>query len=85
MPTPPTPITTTVSPAVASPVLTVLPYPVVTPHPTNAALSSGTLSSTLTTDAVGTTVYSENVPSKHIWPTSWPRAWKRWVPSSCGP
>ncbi|SKX22550.1 Uncharacterised protein [Mycobacteroides abscessus subsp. massiliense] len=77
MPMPPAPITTTVSPARTSPVRTADPYPVVTPHPINAALSNGVPWSTLTKEAFGTTVYSENVPSKHIWPTSSPRAWKR--------
>src|ERR1700757_209553 len=85
MPTPPTPITATVSPALASPVRTTLPYPVVTPHPSSAALSSGTPSSTLTTEAIGTTVYSEKVPTSSNWLTSRPRAWTRYVPSSCGP
>src|SRR5881227_3081227 len=41
MPTPPQPITTTLSPGETLAVFTTAPYPVMTPHPIRAARSSG--------------------------------------------
>ena len=71
------PTTTAVSPARSSAVRTAEPKPVVTPQPTSAARCSGKPSSIFTTDFTGTTVCFANVPRRHIWPMSSPRAWKR--------
>lgn len=76
-PMPPIPMTTAVSPARRSAVRTEEPKPVVTPQPTSAARSSGKPSSIFTADFTGTTVCRANVPSRHIWPRSSPRAWNR--------
>src|SRR5215471_21280242 len=81
MPTPPTPYTTVVSPGRTPPALTAVPQPVGTPQPTSATISSGRSSSILTQECSDTVEYSENVPSRHIWPKSRPSAWKRNVPS----
>jgi len=51
MPTPPQPMTTTVSPGRTPATLTAEPHPVVTPQPTRAATSSGMSFSIFTTDA----------------------------------
>ncbi|SHL02359.1 hypothetical protein SAMN05443637_116103 [Pseudonocardia thermophila] len=68
---------TAVSPARSSALRTAEPNPVVTPQPTSTATCSGNPSSIFTTDFTGTTVCRANVPSRHIWPMSSPRAWKR--------
>ena len=81
MPTPPQPTTTTVSPGCTSAAYTAEPQPVVTPHPTSAALSSGMSSSILMQLSCEATVYSPNVPMQHIRPRSWPLAWWRAVKS----
>ncbi len=81
MPTPPAPMTTTVSPGRTSATLVAEPQPVVTPQPTSAATSSGMSGSTLTSDASCTVMYGEKVPSRHIWMTRCPRAEIRKLPS----
>ncbi len=61
--------------------LTADPHPVVTPQPTSAAASSEMYGSIFTTENWFTVTYGENVPSRHIGMTSFPRACTRWVPS----
>ncbi len=72
MPTPPTPMTTTVSPSLVPPISVAEPQPVATPHPSRAAFSSGMSFSILMTDASLTVTYGANVPSRHICSTGSP-------------
>ena len=58
MPTPPTPMTMTTSPAWASDMWVTDPHPVATPQLTSAARSSGTSRSIFTADRTSTTVCS---------------------------
>src|SRR5689334_8631918 len=81
MPTPPIPYTTVVSPGRTPPAFTAVPQPVGTPQPASATVSSGRSSSILMQECSDTTERWENVPSRHIWPKSWPSAWNRNVPS----
>ena len=60
MPTPPQPITATVSPAVTFAVFTTAPNPVSTPQPISAATSSGMSSRILTTAFSCTSICSAN-------------------------
>jgi len=55
-------------------VFTTLPNPVGTQHSSRSKLPNGLPRSTLTTEAIGTTVYSEKAPRRHIWPMPSPRA-----------
>ena len=61
--------------------MTEVPKPVGTPQPTRATVSSGRSSSILMHEATDTVAHWENVPTRHIWPKSWPSAWNRNVPS----
>ena len=70
VPMPPMPTTTTVSPGWTLPMCTADPHPVVTPHPTSAALSSGMSFSILITEVSCTTQCSANVPSRDMAPRS---------------
>src|SRR5882724_2131634 len=82
MPTPPTPMTTTVSPGRVSPIAVAEPQPVETPQPTNAALSSGMSFPILTTDAWCTVTYGLKVPNMHIFMTRWSPRVTRYVSSA---
>ena len=81
MPTPPMPYTTTVSPGRTPPAFTAVPQPVGTPQPTSTTVSSGRSGSTLMQEYSETVPHCANVPTRHIWPKSWPPAWNRNVPS----
>ena len=61
-PTPPQPITATVSPAFTFAVLRAAPTPVVTPQPMSASCSSGTSVSIFTSDISSHVIMSANVP-----------------------
>ena len=56
MPTPPRPATATVSPGRTPAAYVAEPQPVVTPHPTSAAVSSGMCFSIFTHESTETTV-----------------------------
>src|SRR5581483_11686086 len=60
-PTPPQPITSTLSPGRTTALRSTAPTPVVTPHPSSAARSSGSDLSIGTTAAAGISVYSARV------------------------
>ena len=61
-PTPPHPITATVSPWAIDAVFNAAPTPVSTPHPTSAATFRSTSLSIFTAEMAGMMAYSENVP-----------------------
>ena len=84
-PTPPQPITATVSPSRMSAVFRAAPKPVRTPQPISAAAVSGMSLSIFTALIAGTTVDSVNVPLADIWSSGWPSRAKRDVPSSRAP
>ena len=81
-PTPPQPMTATVSPGRMSAVLAAAPKPVSTPQPISAARVSGTSSSIFTVEISGQTSSSENVPRPDIWCSGTPPRVKRGVMSS---
>src|SRR5713226_4358189 len=62
-PTPPTPNTATLLPAVTAAVLNTAPTPVITAQPISAALSSGASSGSFTHALAGATTISESAPS----------------------
>src|SRR5262249_59972248 len=62
-PTPPQPMTSTLSPGRTAAVRITAPTPVVTPQPSSAARSSGSDSSTGTTAAAGSSVCSASDPT----------------------
>ena len=84
-PTPPQPITATVSPLRMSAVFTAAPKPVRTPQPMSAAAVSGMSVSIFTAPMAGMTVSSANVPDGRHLETGWPSRWKRDVMSSSQP
>src|SRR3954447_25119576 len=67
MPTPPQPITTTVSPGATFAVFTTAPYPVMTPQPINAARSSGMSLRILTIAFSCTSICSANEDRFRNW------------------
>ena len=73
-PTPPQPITATVSPRVTPPVLMAAPMPAITPQPSRPAVAAGMAGSTLVHWPEATRVFSANAPM--------PRAGDSTVPSS---
>ena len=80
-PTPPQPMTATVSPFLMSAVFIAAPTPVSTPHPMRAATLMSTSSGIFTAPISGMTVCSENVPDAAICPTLASFSLKRGVPS----
>ncbi len=66
MPTPPQPMTATLAPGSTRAVLITAPTPVITPHPTSAAISNGTSSGILTAPSCGTVISSANAPQPAI-------------------
>ena len=80
-PTPPQPITATVSPARTPPRFTAEPNPVERPHEINAAARRSHHGSRRISDASCTTMYSLNAPTWHIRLSGWsPNRWRH-VPS----
>ena len=73
-PTPPQPITATVSPRLTPPVLSAAPRPAITPQPSSPAVAAGTAGSTLVHWPEATSVFSANAPM--------PRAGDSTVPSA---
>src|SRR5437762_9942827 len=73
-PTPPQPITATLSPRVTPPVLMAAPMPAITPQPSSPAVAAGMAGLTLVHCPAATSVFSTNAPM--------PRAGDRTVPSS---
>jgi len=63
IPTPPVPMTTTVSPGSVPADIVAEPQPVLTPHDTSEAAWKGIVSSILMTGLSDSTAYSANVPS----------------------
>ena len=84
-PTPPQPITATVSPRRMSAVFAAAPKPVSTPQPMSAARVSGTSSSMRIVEISGHTSSSEKVPRPDIWCSGTPPRAKRGVMSSWPP
>jgi hypothetical protein len=72
---PPTPITTTVSPISVSAATEPDPKPVVTPHDTSDAASSGVQSWILTSERSEATTYSENAHRGQRGVGGYPDAW----------
>lgn len=72
-PTPPQPITATLSPRVTPPVLIAAPIPAITPHPSSPATCAGASAATLVHCPAATSVFSRNAPM--------PRAGDSSVPS----
>jgi len=67
MPTPPTPITMTVSPGRTSAALTADPNPVPTPQPRRHTVSRGTSDGILTSDCSDTTLHADKVEIMRNW------------------
>src|SRR6185369_4808519 len=84
-PTPPAPNTTIDAPASTLAVLITAPTPVITPHPTRHAASSGAASRIGTAPCSATTVYSLNDDTPPRWCTAVPFCEKRVVPSRIAP
>ncbi len=85
-PTPPQPMTATVSPGEMSAVFMAAPTPVRTPQPMRAADCSGTSSGILTVLMAGTMASLAKVPQNAIWPSSVPsEVVNRFEPSSRPP
>ena len=61
-PTPPQPITATLSPLVTPPVLRAAPRPAITPQPSSPAVAAGIAGSTLVHCPAATSVFSANAP-----------------------
>ena len=74
LPTPPQPMTATVSPLPTPPVCTAAPYPAITPQPIRPAASGRAEGSTFTACPAATRVFSAKAPM--------PRAAVSSVPSS---
>jgi len=72
MPTPPTPITITVSPGCTLALFTAEPHPVATPQPTRQATSNGMSSGIFTAELTCTVLCSEKVAIPAFWPTGTP-------------
>src|SRR5687767_9563618 len=62
LPTPPQPITATVSPRVTAPVLSTAPSPAITPQPSRPATAGAAAGSTLVHCPAATRVFSRNAP-----------------------
>ena len=84
-PTPPQPKTAAVEPGVTGAVLIAAPTPVMTPQPTNAALSRGMLLSIFTAAVWGTTACSAMQPRNCMTPSCVSPMRAREVPSSIKP
>jgi hypothetical protein len=80
-PTPPVPITTTLLPGFTFAALTTAPKPVMTAHPSRAALSRGKSGGIFSSAFSGMTEYSENVDAPAKCLISRPSSLKRVVPS----
>ena len=84
-PTPPQPMTATVSPGLMFAVFVAAPTPVSTPQPMRAAMSRGMSSGIFTAPMAGMTAASENVPEHAICRSGSPSFENRVVPSSRPP